>query len=208
MNKIRVAIIILLAIAALGLWGGAYYLEKGGDENPYGQVQVVETADRTESMTPPAFAKEEFVPVIPSGKEIAQEARIMADGYNDVYTPGKVQDGDVMGPSYWEGVADAYPNTLTAEFEEARTIHALKLLLCPKNIWGSRVQTFKVEYSVDGEQFQELLPEADYKFDPVYGNEVVIEFDAREMKAVRMIFTANTGATGAQVAEWQIYEEE
>ncbi|MBR1929948.1 MAG: discoidin domain-containing protein [Lachnospiraceae bacterium] len=208
MKRLRGFCIIVLALAAVAVWGTTFVLQAQNKQSVYGEVTIVETPEQTESITPAAFVKEEFVPVIPKGTNIAQEARFDANGFNDVYPPGNAKDGETQGASYWEGVANEYPNIFTAVFEEPRQIHALKLLLCPKTIWGPRVQTFSVEVSQDGETFTELLASTDYRFDPATGNELVLEFDEVEVEAVQLTFTGNTGATGAQIAELEIYSVE
>lgn len=205
MGKVNKRILISLAILTSGLWG-LYILLKAGNGNPvYGEVIIVETPERTESVEHPLFVKEVYEPVIPEGSNIAESAKIEANGFSDVYTPRKVKDGNPNAQSYWEGESDAYPNILTASYDEIQTIHALKLLLCPLSIWSTRTQTFSVEISSDGENYTELFATADYIFDPDKGNEVVLEFDDIEVMAVRFVFTANTGAGGAQVAELEIY---
>ena len=208
MKKIRLVCLIVLALLAAGIWGGTFMLQAANKNTEYGAVTVVETPEQTESMVPTAFVREEFVPVIPEGVNIAEQARFDANGFNDVYPPGNAKDGDTDGASYWEGVANDYPNIFTASFEDTHSVHALKLLLFPKTIWGPRVQTFSVEVSEDGETFRELLPEEGYHFDPATGNELVLEFDAVEVMAIRLNFTGNTGATGAQIAELEIYSQE
>lgn len=207
MKKIRSILIIVLAVVAAGMWCGVFVLRSQAQKTSYGEVTIVETADRTESAEHPAFVKEVFEPVIPDGENIAGEAKMTSSGNNDVYVANKANDGDTAGASYWEGAPNEYPNILTATFAEEKSIHAVKVLLCPLSIWGARKQTFSVEVSSDGENFEELIASAEYGFDPDAGNELVLEFDAVTCKAVRLVFTANTGATGAQVAELELYSE-
>lgn len=205
MKKVRIILIVILAVAAVGIWGTVLILQKGAETVSYGEVTVVKTADRTESIVPPSMVKEEYKPIIPDGVNITGEARIDANGFNESFAPGKVKDGDTSGASYWEGEANAYPNIIAAVFQESYNIHAIKLCLCPQAIWGPRTQTFSVEISEDGETFTEFLPSADYQFDPDTGNELVLEFDPVNVKAVQLTFTGNTGAVGAQIAELEIY---
>ncbi len=208
MKKIRIFLIILFAVVAAGMWLTAWKMQKDAEVVTYGEVTVVQTADRTESIIPPALVKEEYKPVIPDGVNITGEARIDANGFNSSYAPGKVKDGKTGGNSYWEGAPNEFPNIISATFEQSYSVHALKVMLCPQSVWGPRVQTFSVEVSTDGETFEELIPSTEYQFDPDTGNEVVLEFDATEVMAVQLTFTANTGAVGAQIAELEIYTEE
>lgn len=204
MKKGNQILLLFLTVLAMGLWV-AVLVFRTEDGTAYGEVTRIETPQRTESTEHPLFIKEEYEPVIPEGTNIAGDAKIEANGYNDVYTPRKVADGNPNGQSYWEGESGAYPNILTASFKEPQSIHAVKLLLCPASVWSTRTQTFSVEISEDGESFTELLASAEYEFNPNKGNEVVLEFDDITIKAIRLVFTGNTGAGGAQVAELELY---
>ena len=208
MNRTKKALIVLLAVVAIILWCAILILFVGGRKISYGQTSVVETPDRTESTQNPLFVKEVYEPVIPDGTNIAADAKMTANGFNDVYTPRKANDGRTAGPSYWEGENDAYPNILTATFKETHKIHAIKICLCPQSVWSTRMQTFCVQISEDGENFTELIPSGDYEFNPDTANEVVLDFDEVDCKAVQLVFTGNTGAGGAQVAEFEIYSKE
>lgn len=208
MKKIRIILIAIFAVAAVGMWGAAFTIQKSAETVSYGEVTIVQTADRTESIVPPALVKEEYVPVIPDGVNITGEAKIDANGFNSSYAPGKVKDGMTLANSYWEGAPNEFPNIISATFDRPFNVHAMKVCLCPQSVWGPRVQTFSVEISTDGETFTEFIPSTDYQFDPDTGNELVLEFDATEVKAVQLTFTANTGAVGAQIAEWEIYTED
>lgn len=208
MNRTKKALIVLLTVVAGILWCAVLILFICGRNISYGQTSVVETPDRTESTENPLFVKEVYEPVIPDGTNIAADAKMKASGFNDAYTPIKVNDGRTEGQSYWEGENGAYPNILTATFKETHKIHAIKVCLCPQSVWSMRMQTFCVQISGDGENFTELIPAGDYEFNPDTANEVVMDFDEVECKAVQLVFTGNTGAGGAQVAEFEIYSKE
>ncbi|MCR4650323.1 MAG: discoidin domain-containing protein [Lachnospiraceae bacterium] len=208
MKKTGIIIMTLMSLSAIVIWGIVWDMRSYAGETEYGEVTVVEAPDQTESITPARFVREAFVPVVPDGVNISELARFDANGFNDVYPPGKAKDGKTDGPSYWEGEADAYPNIFTAEFDEPHRIHAIKLLLCPKTIWGARKQTFSVEVSTDGGDYVGLLPEQTYDFDPLTGNELVLEFEEIRAMKLRLIFTGNTGAGGGQIAELEIYANE
>lgn len=204
-RKKEMIAILLLSIVILALWGSILSLWILGRTAGYGRVEVIEAPEQTESMLHPYFVKEVYEPVIPTGTNIAQDAKITASGFQDVYTPRKAADGKTERNSYWEGENDAYPNILTATFQEAQNIHAIKVCLCPKSVWSKRTQTFGVEISKDGENYTELLPITEYLFDPDTANEVVLEFGNTECMSMRLVFTGNSGAGGAQVAELEIY---
>uniref|UniRef100_UPI004057287C discoidin domain-containing protein n=1 Tax=Acetatifactor sp. TaxID=1872090 RepID=UPI004057287C len=208
MKKVRIILVIIFAVAAVGLWGAALMIQNDAKTVSYGEVTVVETADRTESMVPAFLVKEEYVPIVPDGVNITSVATIEVNNFNEGFPPAMVKDGKTADASYWEGAPNEYPNIISAEFEQSFNIHAIKLCLCPLSIWGPRIQTFSVEISTDGENFTEFIPSTDYQFDPDTGNEVILEFDTTQVKAVQLTFTANTGAVGAQIAELEIYTED
>lgn len=205
MKKIKWIVVAVAVVAVAGIWGKVLASQGAEVAHGWGDITVVEAPEQAQSQEHPLFIKEVYEPVIPTGENIARQAKIEDNGYNDVYNARKVKDNNVNGQSYWEGVSNAYPNILTATFEEETSIHAMKLLLCPKPIWSARTQSFSVDISTDGENFTEFMTKQDYEFTPDRNNEVVLEFDAITVKAIRLNFYSNTGAEGAQVAEWEIY---
>jgi hypothetical protein len=121
------------------------------------------------------------------------------------FTATKAVDGDLL--TYFEGAANAYPNELTVDLGAMRRIRALRIKLNPRRIWQKRAQTIEVLVSADGAAFTTALKAAEYEFDPVSGeNTVTIPCEA-EARYVRLSFKANTGATGGQAAELEIFGE-
>ena len=170
-------------------------------------ITVVPAPEQSESMEHEAFAKEEYVPVIPEGENIAIDKKVKASGFFDVYTPRKVVDGKAEGVSYWEGKADSYPDTIAVDLEKEETIHTIRLCLNPSSAWGKRTQEFSVEISTDGKEFEEIIPSSSYDFDPDTGNQVTIPLKEIKTRYVQLVFTDNTGAKGAQLAEFEIYKK-
>lgn len=201
------AIIALLALAIVlvngyGIWAAGNQKTELAPEN----LTVVAAPEQSESMEHEDFAKEEYVSVLPEGTNIALEGKITSNGFEGTFTERKAIDGKTDGASYWEGSADSYPNELTVSFEEEHTVHAIRVALNPDSIWGKRTQTFSVlSGNTEGEN-QTLLPETAYEFSPDRGNEVILEFDGTSVTSVTLQFTGNTGASGGQVAEFEIYE--
>lgn len=206
--KITRIIIVILVIALIGInvYGFAGIKEPPLEMDP-ANLTVVEAPDQTEAMEHPDFIKEEYVPIIPEGTNIAPEGKAEASSFTQSYVARKAIDGNTKGVSYWEGAPDSYPNTLTVDLKRVAPIHAIRICLNPASIWGKRTQTFAVKISTDGENFTELVPLNDYVFDPDRGNETVITFDTVEAQYVQLEFTANTGASGGQVAEFEIYSK-
>jgi hypothetical protein len=74
-------------------------------------------------------------------------------------------------------------------------------------MWAKRTQRIEVKTGSDGQNWTTLVPEADYLFDPAENaNTVVIQAEA-SARYVQLVFTANSGATNGQVAEFEIYGE-
>lgn len=202
MNKRRI-VIIILAVILVGLI--IYGTQKKKPSKLIAEITKVEAPDQTQSEENPAFVKEEYVSVLPEGTNIAPEGKIDANGFNQTFTPRKAVDGMTGAASYWEGSPDGYPNELSVTFKEDKTIHAIRVAINPDSVWGKRTQTFSVKVTYDGEGYETFLDEKGYEFDPSTGNEVILEFDDTQVKGVMLSFTANTGATGGQVAEFEIY---
>jgi len=198
-----ILVLVLISIHAYGFFG---IKDAPIEMNPENLV-VVQAPDQTEAMEHPDFIKEEYVTVIPEGKNIALEGKATASSFTQVYHARRAIDGVVAGVSYWEGAPNSYPNTLTVDLQKRAPIHAIRICLNPASIWAKRTQTFAVKISDDGENFKELVPMKQYTFDPDRNNEVVIEFDTVETQFVQLEFIENSGATGGQVAEFEIYSK-
>ena len=212
LHKIRLVLILVLlvaVIAVLMLWYNSKKAYEDKRMNTSSNIIVVESPDQTEAMEHPAFIREEYVSIVPEGINIAREGKIIdANSYKDVYVPRKAIDGNLNGASYWEAAADSYPNILEIGYEEPHEIHAIKVGLCPKPIWGKRYQEFAVEITEDGQNYKELVPMTQYEFTPDRDNEVVLEFDPVTIMGIRLNFISNTGAGGAQVAEFEVYSKD
>lgn len=206
MRKVRIMVIVILAVCLVAL-GGLLIAGKTAAKTTTSNenVTIVEAPQQTEPMEHEAFKIEEYISVLPEGENIIRDGKLDANNYNDVYVPRKAADGNTKGVSYWEGGVGEYPNILSVSFRETKTVHAMRICLCPLPVWGDRVQTFSVEITTDGENYTELVPETDYQFSPKTGNEVILEFDTTDIMGAQLIFTGNTGAASGQVAEWEIY---
>lgn len=207
MKIIRRVAIGVLALAFLGLflWSRNTKEEEVAVPKPETEFQVVTAPDQSEPMEHEHFAVKEYVSELPSGTNIALDGTIEANNHNGQYTPMKANDGSTDGSSYWEGAANEYPSTLTLCLDKVTKVHGIRLCLNPAAIWGDRKQTFSVLVSSDGENYTELIPSTEYAFSPTTGNELILNFDEISCSFLQLNFTANTGATGAQVAEFEVY---
>lgn len=206
--NIRRGIIVLLTglLTSITLYGFIGIKEPIKEMNA-ANLKVVEVPEQTQSMEHPDFIKAVYESVLPEGENIAMHGKVSANSTSGVYAPRKVIDGNVNGPSYWEAAKDSYPNLLTINLKEAVPVHGIRIRLCPLDLWGKRTQSFSVKTSDDGEYFKELIPLKAYTFDPKEGNEVILIFDTQQTQYVQLEFTSNSGASGAQVAEFEIYSK-
>lgn len=207
MNKRKIGILLLIIIN-LGLFISILLVTNityaSMDSN---NITMVYVPEQKESMEHEAFVKEEYIPVVPEGENIALGKKVKASGFQDVYTPRKVVDGRAEGVSYWEGKTDNYPNIIMVDLEEEENIHAIRLCLNPATVWGKRTQEFSVHTSVDGTEYKEIVPSTSYDFDPNMGNQVTLSLEDVNARFVQLTFTSNTGAKGAQLAEFEIYHK-
>lgn len=138
------------------------------------------------------------------GTNLALNLEADTNAYTQDKTPDTVTDGDIT--TYWEGAPNAYPNTLTVDLRESRTVKAVRIRLNPDTIWEKRTQTFSILGSTDNEKFTDIVASADYIFDPEENmNTVTVKFDPVNVQYLRLEYTANTAATAGQAAEFEIY---
>ncbi|SEG59791.1 CARDB protein [Nonomuraea solani] len=126
---------------------------------------------------------------------------MVASSHTHTYVAANANDNNVQ--TYWEGAA--YPNTLTAQLGANADLTSITLKLNPDGAWARRTQTIQVlgrEQNASG--FTNLVSQAVYTFDPATGNTVTIPVTAKAAD-VRLQITANSGAPGGQVAEFQIF---
>jgi Pectate lyase superfamily protein/Abnormal spindle-like microcephaly-assoc'd, ASPM-SPD-2-Hydin/F5/8 type C domain len=110
--------------------------------------------------------------------------------------PVNLVDGDPG--TYFESANGAFPQTVTLDLGDARTVDRVVLRL-PAN-WGARTETIAV--AADGAA---LVGAADYLFDPATGNAVTIAFPSTSLRTITLTFTANTGWPAAQISEFEVY---
>ncbi|WP_113704666.1 discoidin domain-containing protein [Nonomuraea lactucae] len=135
------------------------------------------------------------------GTNLATGKPIAASSHTQTYVAANANDNDAR--TYWEG--GAYPNTLTVKLGANADVTSIVLRLDPAPAWARRTQAIQVqgrEQSAAG--LTTLVPQATYTFDPASGNTVRIPVRAR-VADVRLTITANSGAPGGQIAEFQVF---
>ena len=151
-------------------------------------------------------ATEASVVFDPAGRDnLALGKPVVASSKIDVWIAAKSTDGDVS--TYWEGGAKAWPGTLHVDLITPARLTTVVVKLNPQRMWSKRTQTIEVKTGNNGSDWTTAVPAAEYLFDPMANaNTVAIPVDVNA-RYVQLVFTANTGATNGQVAEFEVYGE-
>jgi len=134
------------------------------------------------------------------GINLAVGKPITESGHVHTFVATNANDDNVG--TYWE--SNGFPGTLTVQLGSNASINSVVLRLNPDPIWGTRTQTVQVlgrEQSASG--FSSLVSAQTYTFNPGSSNSVTIPVSAT-VADVQLRFTANSGAPGGQVAEFQV----
>ncbi|NUT33489.1 MAG: Secreted glycosyl hydrolase [Hamadaea sp.] len=137
------------------------------------------------------------------GSNLAVGKPIAASSVVHVFNAVNANDNDVT--TYWEGAPGAYPSTLTVQLGANAAVSQIVLKLNPDAAWGTRTQTLEIlgrEQSASG--FTSIKASASYTFDPASGANTVSIPVSATVADVQLRFTANTGASNGQVAEFQV----
>lgn len=127
---------------------------------------------------------------------------VTASSSNPCCAAANATDSNV--DTYWESDALTTPQNLTVDLGGSTTVDRVVLKL--NGGWGGRTQRLEILTSADGTSFTTVVPPADYVFDPGTNNNTVqITFPATQARYVRVEGTANNGAPGTQVAEFEVY---
>jgi hypothetical protein len=143
-------------------------------------------------------------PTTAPGSNLAVGKSISASSVQQTFVATNANDSSVS--SYWEGAANSYPNTLTISLGGNANVTSVVVKLNPDPVWATRTETIQVLGHAQGAStFTSLVAAATYTFNPsTNGNSITIPVTAT-VSDVRLSFTANSGATAGQVAEFQIF---
>jgi hypothetical protein len=124
---------------------------------------------------------------------------------SSTYDAAMANDGNTS--TYWESEDGAgYPQTLTVNLGSDISIGSIVLDLPPASDWTTRTETLSVLGSTNGSTFTQIVASAGYTFNPSTGNTVTISLPSgTSAQYVQLSFTANTGWTAAQVAEFEVF---
>ncbi|MEV4522408.1 discoidin domain-containing protein [Micromonospora tulbaghiae] len=146
----------------------------------------------TAAPAPPALAA--------GGPNLAAGRTATASSVNGPYVPANLTDGN-QG-SYWES-SGALPQWAQVDLGTSRAVDQVVLKL--PAAWEARTQTLSVQASADGSGFTTVVASAARTFSPAAGNTVTLGFTAANARYLRVVITANTGWTAAQLAELEVY---
>ncbi|NUO47204.1 MAG: APHP domain-containing protein [Streptomyces sp.] len=133
--------------------------------------------------------------------DLARGKPVDASSTTQNYVAANANDGNVS--TYWESAG--FPANLTVKLGSDADVEAVRVRLNPDAAWGPRTQSLEVLGRATGVSgFTTLKARADYSFSPSSGgNSVLIPVTGR-VADVRLAFSSNTGAPGAQVAEVEV----
>ncbi|MGC9381894.1 CARDB domain-containing protein [Streptomyces sp. MH13] len=134
------------------------------------------------------------------GTDLARGKPIEATSTTQNYVARNANDDDLT--TYWESTG--FPSDLTVKLGADADVEAVVVRLNPDPKWQSRQQSLEVLGRKEGASaFSSVKARADYAFSPSDQNSVVIPVTGR-LADLRLSFHSNTGAPGAQVAEFQV----
>jgi hypothetical protein len=139
----------------------------------------------------------------PQDPNLALGATITGSSTIHSFVAANANDGNTA--TYWESAAGAYPATLTVSLGANASLTSVVVKLNPDAAWGARTQNIEVlGRAQNATGFTTLAGAANRAFDPGSGNTVTIPVTAT-VAEVQLRVTSNTGASGAQVAELQVF---
>ena len=142
---------------------------------------------------------------VTSTTNLALSATMSANSVESGYPASNANDGNTS--TYWEGTdGGAYPQTLTANLGQSTNLGSVTLDLPPATDWTTRTETLSVLGSTNGSTYTTLVPSATYTFNPSTGNTVSFNLPSgTDDQYLELSFTANSGWTAAQLAEFEIF---
>ena len=198
--KTRALLSIAAALTLLTLPG----VSQAEEANIPTIVTIVSAPEQTKAERPACFPDpaEQYI-ALPETENFALNRPVASGAHTDVYVSKNVNDGKT--DTYWE--SKGFPAEMTIELDGTHSVSTVAVCLNPSAIWEARIQEIAVLVSTDGENFTEIVPAAQYQFDPATGNRIRIDFDAVDASYVKVIFTLNSASRtgGAQAAEICVY---
>ncbi|MEV6303967.1 discoidin domain-containing protein [Actinoplanes sp. NPDC051861] len=138
----------------------------------------------------------------PTTGNLAAGRPVTATSQTQSYTPANTVDGNAS--TYWESANNAFPQSITVDLGQSRTVARIVLKLPPATAWATRTQTLSVLGSADGSSFTTVKAATGYTFNPASANTATVPVTATA-RFVRLTFTGNTGWPAGQLSEFEVY---
>ncbi|MFF2780949.1 discoidin domain-containing protein [Streptomyces sp. NPDC058052] len=132
---------------------------------------------------------------------LAAGKTLTASGHTQTYTASQAGDGNRA--TYWESPGGAFPQWLQVDLGAALRVDRVVLRL--PDTWEARTQTLKIQAGTDGTSFTDLTAAQAYAFDAASGRSATITFGATTTRYVRVLVTANSVQSAAQLSELEVY---
>ncbi|MGG1639163.1 carbohydrate-binding protein [Paenibacillus sp. NRS-1760] len=138
--------------------------------------------------------------MVSAAGNLALNKSVTESNHTQNYVASNATDGNQA--SYWEGAASSYPNWIRVDLGSSQAVNqvVLKLPLA----WGDRTQTLSVQTSSDDTNYNTIVASTAYTYQSGT-NAVTINFTSTNARYVKINVTANTGATGGQISELEVY---
>lgn len=204
-NKLKNILIVALCLVIAGsILLTAYGISaKSASEEPNPNVTLVTAPEQEDFEEHPEWTippAEE----IDYGENIALGKEVYQNGHTQIYHSRNAVDGDRY--TYWEGMANSYPNIITIDMGETVEMTGARILLNPRAIWSARTQDVEIQISDDNENFTTIIEKTALSFDPMADNSAYVPFaETVTGRYIRFVFHANTGAAAGQAAEIEVY---
>lgn len=139
-------------------------------------------------------------PKVSAATNLALNKSVTESSHTQSYNASNATDGNQS--TYWEGAANSYPSWVRVDLGSSQTVDQVVLKL--PATWGARSQTLSVEKSSDDASYTTLAASAAYAFSEGT-NAVTIHFASTSTRYIKIGITANTGASGGQLSELEVY---
>jgi hypothetical protein len=121
----------------------------------------------------------------------------------EAYAAALAVDGDPY--TYWESLADKFPQSITIDLGEPHAVGKLALSLVPQEAWEKREQMIEISVSTDGVDYRSLAGPEAVLFDPAAANRAELALPAGIWRYLRVTVTGNSAWPAAQLSEIEAY---
>ena len=146
--------------------------------------------------------------IVSDGKEIPVDLAFRRRyTYSSKTTDQFLNATDGHPNTYWEAASNDKNSWIEVDLGSVKNVDRIVIML--NSSWADRTQTFSIKGSRDGASYTELVASKDHLFRRSKQNTVIVTLEqSADVRYIRICFTKNTGAPGAQVGELQVYGSE